>query len=204
MNNTSTSRPLLTDGDLEEDASLLKQTLKDPAIASHESMSLDTFLDKIGLKWYHIRYLLVIGSVAVSEGAQIIIMALSVTFTQTEWKFNDVTQSLLITLSFLGVVAGSGTAGYFGDKYGRRAPMLFSLLAMTVFNLISAFSVNIAMFMVFRLLVGLSLGFFAPVGFAAAVENAPKEHRGKIVMLASACMFVGQLVGCLIAGFNGG
>lgn len=169
-----------------------------PSWESVEPMSLDQIIDRIGLGWYFLRLLLVIGSVAVSEGAQIILITICTIMTQNQWNYNDGTRTALIAGSFLGVVAGSSLSGLFADRIGRRKPMLISLIVMTLLNLASAFSPNILVFIILRTALGIALGFFAPIGFTMVAENSPRDYRGSVIVLANAAMFVGELVACFI------
>jgi len=137
-----------------------------------------------------------LGMVAAAEGAQIIVVMLSLTVLQNQWKYSEDIQSFVISLNFIGFVVGGAISGFYADKYGRLKPMLVSLALINVFNVASGFAGDIALFALLRFLVGLFLGFFAPLGFTMVVENMPKEHRGKLVIIATSFMFVGQLFAC--------
>lgn len=166
---------------------------------SKESISIDHMLDKIGFGYYQARLILMLGMVAAAEGAQIVVIMLSLTILQNQWKYSDDVQSFVISLNFIGFVIGGAVAGFFADRYGRLKPMMVSLALINIFNVASGFAGDIAMFGLLRFLVGLFLGFFAPLGFTMVVENMPKEHRGKLVIIATSFMFIGQLLACFIA-----
>jgi len=202
MQDPSSTSPLLHNGPHSDDHEALLSDEYKPFLQQEpkqEHLSLDHMFDKIGFGYYQVRLILMLGMVAAAEGAQIIVVMLSLTILQNQWKYSEDIQSFVISLNFIGFVVGGAVSGFYADKYGRLKPMLVSLALINVFNVASGFAGDIALFGLLRFLVGLFLGFFAPLGFTMVVENMPKEHRGKLVIIATSFMFVGQLFACFLA-----
>src|SRR5215471_12550199 len=88
-----------------------------------------------------------------------------------------------VSSALLGTIIGAMTAGYPGDKYGRRD----SLRIMAVFYVISAlgcaFAANWGMLVAFRVIGGLAIGGSSVLGPMYIAEIAPARYRGRLVGL---------------------
>jgi MFS transporter, SHS family, lactate transporter len=94
-----------------------------------------------------------------------------------------------VTLFFrLGGGLAAGTAA---DKWGRKGPLILSIVWISLFSLISAFSTSYAMLFACRALFGIGMGGVWASGLPLALEHWPKNLRG----VAS---------GLLMGGFNWG
>src|SRR5215470_1324299 len=86
-----------------------------------------------------------------------------------------------VSSALLGTIIGAMTAGYPGDKYGRRD----SLRVMAVFYVISAlgcaFAANWGMLVAFRVIGGLAIGGSSVLGPMYIAEIAPARWRGRLV-----------------------
>ena len=86
-----------------------------------------------------------------------------------------------VSSALLGTIIGAMTAGYPGDKYGRRD----SLRIMAVFYVISAlgcaFAASWGMLVVFRVIGGLAIGGSSVLGPMYIAEIAPAKFRGRLV-----------------------
>lgn len=58
-------------------------------------------------------------------------------------------------LFYIGGIVGGFLAGFLSDRYGRRFTVLFGAVITLIGTVLTAGSVNIAMFIVFRVVVGL-------------------------------------------------
>ena len=71
------------------------------------------------------------------------------------FEASDVENAVLSSVIFAGMLVGSYGWGGFADVVGRRCVLLGSLTLNGVFGVISAFSPNIAMFIVCRFISGI-------------------------------------------------
>jgi SHS family lactate transporter-like MFS transporter len=85
--------------------------------------------------------------------------------------------------------------GLFADKYGRRGPLMASVLIYSIIELATAFSPSFTVFIVLRGLYGIAMGGEWGVGAALALETLPAKARG----LASGILQQGYAFGYLIA-----
>jgi len=101
--------------------------------------------------------------------------------------------TLAITLAFRPV--GAFVFGLMADRYGRRIPLMLTLVFFSVMEVLSGFSTSYTMFFVFRALFGIGMGGEWGVGASLAMEAAPKARRG----LLSGLLQEGYACGYLLA-----
>jgi len=94
-----------------------------------------------------------------------------------------------VTLMFR-LVGGMG-AGTAADRFGRKVPLMLSILWISLFSLLSGFSTNYAMLFAFRALFGIGMGGVWAAALPLALEHWPKNLRGAVS-------------GMLMSGFNWG
>jgi SHS family lactate transporter-like MFS transporter len=83
---------------------------------------------------------------------------------------------IFLTLCFRWV--GALVFGSLADRYGRRAPLMASILLYSILEFATGFSTTIAMFLVLRALFGIAMGGEWGVGAALALESLPERSRG--------------------------
>ncbi|MGD1066713.1 MAG: MFS transporter [Vulcanimicrobiaceae bacterium] len=105
--------------------------------------------------------------------------------------------ALAITLSLMFRPVGALLFGILADRYGRRGPLMASVLLYSFFELLSGFSPNLTVLLVLRCLYGIAMGGEWGVGAALALETLPAEARG----VASGIIQQGYAFGYLIAAF---
>ena len=100
-----------------------------------------------------------------------------------------------ITITLMLRPVGALIFGLFADKYGRRGPLMASVLIYSIIELITAFSPNFTIFIILRGLYGIAMGGEWGVGAALALETLPARARG----VASGILQQGYATGYLIA-----
>ncbi len=100
-----------------------------------------------------------------------------------------------ITITLMLRPLGALIFGMFADKYGRRGPLMASVLIYSIIELITAFSPNFTIFIILRGLYGIAMGGEWGVGAALALETLPARARG----VASGILQQGYATGYLIA-----
>src|SRR5205814_5188543 len=93
-----------------------------------------------------------------------------------------------------GTIIGAATAGFFGDKYGRRD----SLRGLAVLYLVSSLGCALAWswssLVVFRFLAGLGIGGSSVLGPMYIAEISPAKWRGRLVGLFQFNIVTGILI----------
>ncbi|KAI1336732.1 major facilitator superfamily domain-containing protein [Xylariaceae sp. FL0016] len=88
----------------------------------------------------------------------------------------------------------------FSETFGRRSVYVVSFFLNIVFNLCSAFSVNVGMFIAFRVLAGGASASVQAVGAGTISDMWEVKDRGK----AMGWFYIGPLAGPLVAPIVGG
>src|SRR3954471_12617203 len=73
---------------------------------------------------------------------------------------------------------GATAAGWMADRWGRRAPLMISILWYSICNFIAGFSPSFFFLFLFRALLGIGMGAEWPAGAALAMESWPARSRG--------------------------
>lgn len=94
-------------------------------------------------------------------------------------------QGMLASSGFLGIVLSSHAMGFLADTWGRVKTLRLALSMAAVSSIISAFSVNIWMLIIFRFLTGFLISGGQACVFSLAGEFHGNKTRTKHVTLLS-------------------
>src|SRR4051812_5684608 len=100
-----------------------------------------------------------------------------------------------ITLTLMMRPLGALIFGLLGDRFGRRTPLMIDIIFYSVMELLTAFSPNFTVFLIFRALYGIGMGGEWGLGASLAMEALPSRARG----LASGILQQGYALGFLLA-----
>src|SRR5215471_12636544 len=101
----------------------------------------------------------------------------------------------LATVTLVMRLAGGVIAGSAADKWGRKWPMMISILWFSLFAFLSGFSTSYAMLFTFRALFGIGMGGEWSTGMALALEHWPAHLRG----IASGMLQSGYSTGYILS-----
>ena len=100
-----------------------------------------------------------------------------------------------VTLMFR-LVGGLG-AGMMADRYGRKLPLMLSILWFSLFAFLSGFSTSYAMLFAFRALFGIGMGGEWAAGMPLALEHWPTRLRGLASGLLQGGWYWGYILSAL-------
>ncbi|WKB35799.1 MFS transporter [Terrilactibacillus sp. S3-3] len=112
-------------------------------------------------------------------------------------EFN-VTAAIFGTVTSITVLArliGGALVGVVADKWGRRIPLITSMIWYGIFQFISGFSPTFTFLYAIRFLFGLGMGSMYSVGVPLLMETVPKNKRG----FASGLLEIGFPAGGILA-----
>lgn len=105
---------------------------------------------------FHIILLLSSGFALLGAVLEGINMAMALPTAKCDLNLTTSEQGFINSVTFLGIVLTSHFWGFMADTWGRRKVLRFALGSGFVFSAVSSVSVNSAMLIVTRLLVGLT------------------------------------------------
>ncbi|MFF3492204.1 MFS transporter [Streptomyces sp. NPDC002795] len=115
------------------------------------------------------------------------------------WEVTQSTLGLLGSLTALGMPLGSVAAGWAGDLYGRRLPMVIGLTWLSLWMLLSSVAGTLGFFAATRFATGIGLGALIPLVTAFVSESATPARRNLHVGTA----LTGLAFGGIITGVLG-
>jgi len=127
------------------------------------------------------------------------LMGVAIPTVMHEWGLPRSAFAPVISLSYLGMMAGGAIAGLAGDRLGRRTALLGSMLVFGVMTIAVAFVDGIAALGLLRFMTGLGLGGALPNAAALAGEYVPLRHRPLAVTATIVCVPLGATIAGLAA-----
>lgn len=112
----------------------------------------------------------------------------------SDWGVTKSTLGLLGGITALGMPLGSIAAGWAGDRYGRRLPMIISLAWLSLAMLLSAVAADLVLFGATRFLTGMGIGALIPLVTAYVSEAADPSRHSLHVGTATTGLAVGGIV----------
>src|SRR5712691_5346754 len=112
-----------------------------------------------------------------------------------EFSVSIVKVTFAITLTLMMRPLGALVFGMLGDHFGRRLPLMIDIVFYSLMELLTAFSPNYTVFLIFRALYGIGMGGEWGLGASLTMESLPTAARG----LASGILQQGYAFGFLLA-----
>jgi SHS family lactate transporter-like MFS transporter len=94
------------------------------------------------------------------------------------FRVNLVAMGTVITATLICRLLGGVLFGTWGDRVGRKLPLMASILTYSVFSSLSGLAPTFVWFFVFRILFGLGMGGEWAAGTPLAMESWPQRSRG--------------------------
>lgn len=120
---------------------------------------------------------------------------------KVEWDLTSEQMGWIGSVNSIGMAAGALIFGLMADRIGRKNVFILTLVLFSFGSGAAAFTTSLAIFLVFRFIVGMGLGGELPVASTLVSESVPVEKRGRIVVLLESFWAVGWLVSAVISYF---
>jgi MFS family permease len=117
------------------------------------------------------------------------------------WHLTNLQASWILSVWFIGIMAGAYLFGYLADRFGRRRLFLLTLLLYGVLTFVTAFAPGYFSFMGLRLLAAVGVGAEYSAINAAISEFIPAQHRGKTNAIVMNFWSVGAILAALVTLF---
>ena len=105
------------------------------------------------------------------------------------------------TITLAMRLLGSTGAGVLADRYGRKLPLMLSILWFSVFAFLSGFSISYAMLFALRALFGIGMGGEWAAGMPLVLEHWPARLRGLVSGMLQGGWYWGYLLAALVFQF---
>ena len=105
------------------------------------------------------------------------------------------------TITLMFRVAGGIGAGTAADRWGRKGPLMFSILWYSAFSFLGGFSTSFRMLFAIRALFGIGMGGVWAAGMPLTLEHWPAHLRGTASGLMQSGYSMGFLLSSLVFEF---
>lgn len=105
-----------------------------------------------------------------------------------------------VTAFLIGAAAALLPFGSLSDLKGRRKVYFIGLLFTCISTLVTGMMSSYVTFIAWRFIQGVSMSMIFGTGMALLVSCYPAEKRGRIIGLASSCVYIGLSVGPFLGG----
>jgi SHS family lactate transporter-like MFS transporter len=105
------------------------------------------------------------------------------------------------TITLIFRVAGGIGAGTAADRWGRKGPLMFSILWYSAFSFLGGFSTSFQMLFAIRALFGIGMGGVWAAGMPLTLEHWPAHLRGTASGLMQSGYSMGFLLSSLVFEF---
>ena len=164
-------------------------------------IQVDTRAARVAGAWYREvtreQWMAFVGSYLgwVLDGFDYTILTFLLVDIQRSFAVNATLAGLLGQITLMFRVAGGIGAGTAADRWGRKGPLMFSILWYSAFAFLSGFSTSYGMLFVCRALFGIGMGGVWAAGMPLTLEHWPARLRGT----ASGMMQSGYSLGFLLS-----
>src|SRR5579863_6469990 len=163
-------------------------------MADAQTIQVSHMLDERGIGAFHIKLIIWTVFISLIDGYDIGAIAFAAPSLIREWHFPPSALGPIFSASLFGILFGSAIFGYVGDRYGRKAALIWANLVFGVFTFIAAFSTNTTEMFWLRLLAGLGIGGVIPNAIAINAESAPRRLRATIAIIAVGLVPIGGAI----------
>lgn len=114
----------------------------------------------------------------VLDGFDFTILTFIIIDIQRSFTIDSALAGALGTVTMLMRLVGGITAGTAADRWGRKGPLMLSILWFSIFAFLSGFSTSYAMLFACRALFGIGMGGEWAAGMPLTLEHWPSHLRG--------------------------
>ena len=130
-------------------------------------------------------------------GFDFTIMTFILVDIQNSFTVNSALAGALGTVTLVFRLVGGFGAGLMADRWGRKLPLMLSILWFSLFAFLSGFSTSYAMLFAFRALFGVGMGGEWAAGMPLAIEHWPTRLRGLVSGLLQGGFYWGYIASAL-------
>ena len=138
----------------------------------------------------------------VLDGFDFTILTFLLVDIQRSFTVDKALAGALGTITLIFRVAGGIGAGTAADRWGRKGPVMFSILWYSVFSFLGGFSTSYGMLFAIRALFGIGMGGVWAAGMPLTLEHWPAHLRGTASGMMQSGYSMGFLLSSLVFEFG--
>src|SRR5438552_6807545 len=120
---------------------------------------------------------------------------------QRSFTVDNTLAGALGTVTLMFRLVGGAAAGTVADRWGRKLPLILSILWFSIFTLLSGFSTSYGMLFACRALFGIGMGGEWAAGMPLALEHLPDRLRGIAAGVLQGAFTWGFIVAAIVFQF---
>ncbi|XP_037615810.1 putative transporter SVOPL isoform X2 [Sebastes umbrosus] len=161
--------------------------------AGDETFTVEEAVETIGFGVFHVMLFLIMGSAAIVEAMEIMLLAVVSPEIRCEWRLEDWQVALVSTMVFLGFMVCGVLSGYLADRYGRWKVVFGGFVWSAYFSLLTSFAPSYGWFIFLRSMVGCGVAGVSQ-GFVLKTEFIPAKYRAILLPLATVFWMFGSML----------
>jgi SHS family lactate transporter-like MFS transporter len=138
----------------------------------------------------------------VLDGFDYTILTFLLVDVQRSFAVNATLAGLLGQITLMFRLVGGIGAGTAADRWGRKGPLMFSILWYSAFAFLSGFSTSYGMLFACRALFGIGMGGVWAAGMPLTLEHWPAHLRGRASGMMQSGYSLGFLLSALVFQFG--
>jgi len=138
----------------------------------------------------------------VLDGFDFTILTFLLVDIQRSFTVDKALAGALGTITLVFRVAGGIGAGTAADRWGRKGPLMFSILWYSVFSFLGGFSTSYGILFAIRALFGIGMGGVWAAGMPLTLEHWPAHLRGTASGMMQSGYSMGFLLSSLVFEFG--
>jgi SHS family lactate transporter-like MFS transporter len=126
------------------------------------------------------------------------LVVMTLTAIAKDFGKTDADMAIVLTVTLAMRPVGALVFGLLADRYGRKGPLMASVVFFSVCSMLSGLAPDFRTFLIIRTLFGIGMGGEWGVGASLAMEKAPPKRRGVL----SGLLQEGYACGYLLAAIS--
>ncbi|XP_072310089.1 synaptic vesicle 2-related protein-like [Eucyclogobius newberryi] len=165
-----------------------------------DTFTIDDALEAIGFGKFQWKICLFAGLSWIGDAMEMMLLSILGPHLHCEWGLSGLEVALITSVVFAGMGIGAPSWGHFSDRYGRRTGVIYCMVWILYYGLLSSFAPNYGWLIALRALVGVGIGG-APQAVTLNMEFLSMKARGTSVMLIGVFWAIGAVCEVLLALF---
>lgn len=132
------------------------------------------------------------------DGFDFTILTFVLADIQRSFAVDNALAGALGTVTLMFRLIGGAAAGAAADRWGRKLPLILSIVWFSLFTVLSGFSTSYAMLFACRALFGIGMGGEWAAGMPLALEHLPDRMRGPAAGILQGAWAWGYILSALV------